>query len=1110
MWGCLADEFQKHQFTPKKLERLSDDLHYITSFAHGVSHSIFVSNESLSQALKMLQTSSFGDNSYNKLKLVKILITLLNPEYTLDLLQNRITRSLHLKSPIRSYAILKNSFVHFEIPSSTCNLPSYSLQLKKKISIQNPTSAKLKIEILSQYFYVVEDIRNRKFDVVFTPNSFTLNKDQSQEIEVELHIGAEESEDSNSSTNSIYNDIYALFSFKISQFNSESVRLFSFVKVSTFDDQAILPKRDRVELDDEEIENNNYISASLATYLPNVLIRQLLKSTSFADGQPPSEPSIQQFPAAILFLDISGFTMLNERLAQLGPAKGPEIVTKHINSYFSSLIVSVDEHGGDTLKFAGDALICMFGYQNCEEPLEIVTLRAVQCALDIQTRLAVYDSNEGFSLTLHVGVGAGNIYSLYVGGVEASWEYLVSGEPLAQLRTCVELSNSGQVVVSPEIWKLISHRCEGEIIEKSERGDVWIKSVNEPVPLPSNVSSSGDWKNEICTSRVENTIRCFIPQAVQTKLFSSDILSTIQNNNRGLQATMPRLTRRLTVTGNSKLRKQNSASDANSNSNSSNNNNNNNNNNNRIDTWNNELRVITILFVKLNSDIKCEPMEAFCNTLHNLLIEMQTIIFRYEGMVRQFLSDDKGTVLIAAFGVPPFSHAEGALRGVKAAMEIHKSLELGLGMCNSIGVTTGQVFCGDVGSSYRREYAMVGDVVNLSARLMVAAEKMKTGVLCDVTTKNACKTKQEFNSLGLIDVKGKKQKIEIFAPISSSKHKEETTSMDLMELFGRKEITEKIQKTVIKLKEDSKNEVLIIEGDYGSGKTSICNYIFSQSSNLKVIRVTIDSSISSSTPFFICKHLLADLLDIPKEMMRVSMLSSSVNRYSIDWDDVFIKLRSTVGPSFSNSLYLLNRFLPALTSLNQPTDDEDEKKLSIPQKNLRIVKVMIKLLEETAKQTPIVMIIEDIHWIDLLSLSLITSIAESVKRVLTCVTMRPLSNQDPTEYEKLFSLSNASHYKLPPLKTEDCNALASKILGVVSIPPQVQSIITKSQGNPMFCIEISCHLRDSEFLSVDQSKNLVLSPNFSSFFLSSFSLIIYLFFMWIKFFVIYLIIKLLT
>ena len=53
MWGCLADDFQKHQFTPKKLERLADDLHYITSFAHGVSHSIFVSNDALNQALKL-------------------------------------------------------------------------------------------------------------------------------------------------------------------------------------------------------------------------------------------------------------------------------------------------------------------------------------------------------------------------------------------------------------------------------------------------------------------------------------------------------------------------------------------------------------------------------------------------------------------------------------------------------------------------------------------------------------------------------------------------------------------------------------------------------------------------------------------------------------------------------------------------------------------------------------------------------------------------------------------------------------------------------------------------------------------------------------------------
>jgi class 3 adenylate cyclase len=64
--------------------------------------------------------------------------------------------------------------------------------------------------------------------------------------------------------------------------------------------------------------------------------------------------------------------------------------------------------------------------------------------------------------------------------------------------------------------------------------------------------------------------------------------------------------------------------------------------------------------------------------------------------------DDKGSVLIAGFGLPPFSHEDDANRAVETALEIHARLSE-LNTACSIGVTTGRAFCGDVGTSQRRE-----------------------------------------------------------------------------------------------------------------------------------------------------------------------------------------------------------------------------------------------------------------------------------------------------------------------------------------------------------------------------------------------------------------------
>ena len=63
-------------------------------------------------------------------------------------------------------------------------------------------------------------------------------------------------------------------------------------------------------------------------------------------------------------------------------------------------------------------------------------MRAVQCGMEIQTELSEYDSGEGFVLTLHVGVGTGKMKSLYIGGIDGNWEFLVVGEPFLQVLRC--------------------------------------------------------------------------------------------------------------------------------------------------------------------------------------------------------------------------------------------------------------------------------------------------------------------------------------------------------------------------------------------------------------------------------------------------------------------------------------------------------------------------------------------------------------------------------------------------------------------------------------------------------------------------------------------------
>jgi hypothetical protein len=121
-----------------------------------------------------------------------------------------------------------------------------------------------------------------------------------------------------------------------------------------------------------------------------------------------------------------GFTSLNEQFAKLGN-EGIESVTKHLNEYFGRLINTIVKHGGDVLKFAGDALICLFGTpKSCgtrQDDMEALVLQASRCALQIQEREGIYDA-EGVKLTLHIGNYPRFLFLLLINCVSFSHSYL--------------------------------------------------------------------------------------------------------------------------------------------------------------------------------------------------------------------------------------------------------------------------------------------------------------------------------------------------------------------------------------------------------------------------------------------------------------------------------------------------------------------------------------------------------------------------------------------------------------------------------------------------------------------------------------------------------------
>src|SRR6185436_3019679 len=174
--------------------------------------------------------------------------------------------------------------------------------------------------------------------------------------------------------------------------------------------------------------------------------------------------------------------------------------------------------------------------------------------------------------------------------------------------------------------------------------------------------------------------------------------------------------------------------------------------------WVGEFREVTTLFLGLpRLDFeKPGPVEA----LQFATECVQRVHRRYGGSLIRPSMDDKGVSMLSAFGLPMTAHEDDAERAIHAALALGAELaERKLDW--AIGMTTGRVFYGDIGSTRRRHVAMMGVPVNTAAALMVAAH---SGVLCDDGTRRAAERGFEFEAQAAVTTKGRTEPLAVWRP----------------------------------------------------------------------------------------------------------------------------------------------------------------------------------------------------------------------------------------------------------------------------------------------------------------------------------------------------------
>lgn len=506
---------------------------------------------------------------------------------------------------------------------------------------------------------------------------------------------------------------------------------------------------------------------------------------------------------------------------------GAETLALAIKELFGKLVDRIEAAGGDIIKFAGDALICVWSGEK-KTPVGVLVYHAIQCGFELSTHVEsislgrLAGSGPASALHMHVSVGSGSMRLVNVGGESQRWEFWVCGDGVTRACDGVDLSKPGEIVICKNSYSHLEKtlkkaaKMTGETLQQGralEGGEYHVlTALDAPVPP---IRQSG--KLNVSTLK---PLLAYCPCNVQRAI-------------------------------------HNSSADEDS------------------------IRDVCTVFLLFRGMEHLNGSE-HVGKVDCIFRSLQRAIYTHEGILRQFVVDDTGAVAVIIVGFPYFTFAldEQASRGVNIALHARSSMRhLGIGV--QCGVTTGTVFCGNVGnSSSRCEYAAVGADVNLSARFM--GKDKKGHILVDSRTAEAASKVFRFMPLDhMLTLKGVEGPVQAFYPASFSRRRMSTTA-DVASLikmksavFGRDEVIEKCVAQIIGLDnvnykpkrdgsdgDDSGGAFIAVLGTAGVGKTTLLTGV-QEAATAKHDVLSMRASGDQNRmliPFFPWRKIILDLL----------------------------------------------------------------------------------------------------------------------------------------------------------------------------------------------------------------------------------------------------------
>ena len=466
-----------------------------------------------------------------------------------------------------------------------------------------------------------------------------------------------------------------------------------------------------------------------------------------------------------------------------------------------------------------------------------------------------------------------------------------------------------------------------------------------------------------------------------------------------------------------------------------------------------ERKQVTVLFADVKGSMELlaerDPEEAR-QMLDPVLEHMMEAVHRYEGTVNQVMGDG----IMALFGAP-LAHEDHAVRACYAALRMQERIgrygdelqrSAGIPLQIRIGLNSGEVVVRAIGNDLRMDYTAVGQTTHLAARMEQIAKP--GSALLTAETLRLAEGLIETRPLGAVRVKGLDAPVEAFELTGTGSVRsrfQAAAARGLTRLIGRDTELEALTRALTRTR-GGHGQVIAVAGEPGVGKSRL---FWELTHALRHPGTRATGPIGSGTRDWLVLETSAVSYGKAIPYLPVIGILRSYFQLS-DQDDIRAISEKVTGKVLALDRALEPSLSGLLSLLGAPPDEPAWQALDPPQRRQQTMDAVRRLLVRESRVQPLLLIIEDLHWIDGETEALLGGIVESLPtaRILLLVNYRPEFSHD---------WGNKSYYAqlwIDPLPPESADLLLSALLGDdTKLEPIKRLLVERTEGNPFFLEE---------------------------------------------------------